>query len=60
MADTKHDREAKQLAKKLGAEYNAGKGVDIITPEMVIEYEPEAQALALASGNCRATKNEDT
>ena len=45
MADTKHDREAKQLAKKLGAEYNPGKGVDIITPEVVIEYEAELEGL---------------
>jgi len=46
MADTKHDREVKQLAKKLGAEYNTGKGVDITTPEMAIEYEPEAEGLS--------------
>ena len=30
MADTKHDREAKQFAKKLDAEYNAGKGLTLL------------------------------
>ena len=43
MADTKHDREAKQLAKKMGGEYNPGKGIDIVTPQIVIEYETKAQ-----------------
>jgi hypothetical protein len=41
MADTKHDREAKQLAKKVSAKYNSEKGADIIKPQMVIEYETD-------------------
>ena len=43
MADTKHDREAKQLAKKVGGEYNPGKGADIVTPQMVIEHETKPE-----------------
>ena len=46
MADTKHNREAKQLAKKLGVEYNAEKGADIITRQMVVEYETEPEGFS--------------
>jgi len=39
MADTKHDRIAKRLAKRLGSEYNPVKGPDIKTPREVDEVE---------------------
>jgi hypothetical protein len=38
-----HDRIAKSIAKKLGAEYNNGKGPDIKTPTRVIEVEPSPE-----------------
>ena len=36
---TKHDNTANRIAKKKAAEYNRGKGPDIITPQQVIEVE---------------------
>lgn len=38
MAST-HDQAAERLADKLGAEYNRGKGADVITPNQVTETE---------------------
>ena len=35
----KHDETAKRIAKKDGADYNPGKGPDIITPQKVTEVE---------------------
>lgn len=46
MSDTKHDREAKQLAKKVSGKYNPGKGADIIIPQMVIEYETKPEGFS--------------
>lgn len=36
-----HNALANKLAKKFGTEYNKGPGVDIQTPSMAIEVEPE-------------------
>lgn len=39
MGETKHDRVAKQVAKREGAEYNRGPGADIQSPRRAIEVE---------------------
>ena len=39
MPNTKHDKIAKQVAKRKGGEYNPSKGADIVTPQVVIEVE---------------------
>jgi hypothetical protein len=39
MADTKHDKVAKQFAKREGTEYNKGPGADIQSPRRAIEIE---------------------
>jgi len=36
-----HNALANKLAKKFGVEYNKGPGIDIQTPSMAIEVEPE-------------------
>lgn len=43
MGDTKHDREVKQLAKKVGGEYDPRKGADIVMSQIVIEYETKGE-----------------
>jgi len=39
MADSVHDEIAKSLAKKFRTEYKKWKGIDIVTPDRVIEVE---------------------
>jgi len=39
MGITKHDKIAKEIAEKKGAEYNSDKGIDIKTPTQAIEVE---------------------
>lgn len=39
MAESKHDKVAKRIAKQRGAEYNRGPGADIQTPDLAIEVE---------------------
>ena len=41
---TKHDRTAQRLARREGADYNRGKGADIIGSRRVIEVETAATA----------------
>ncbi len=38
---SRHDDVAKGIAKKVGGEYNPGKGVDIVTKKVAIEVETE-------------------
>ena len=53
MPDTKHDRIAKRLARKLGAEYNPVKGPDIITGGEVDEVEIDKGKLKEGMGQMR-------
>lgn len=39
MARTKHDKIAERLAKRFKTEYKSDKGIDIVTPDKVIEVE---------------------
>lgn len=45
MGLTKHDRIAREIAVKKGTEYHENKGVDIRTPNQVIEVEVKAADL---------------
>lgn len=39
MPSKKHEDAAKQIAKKLGTEYNPGKGADVVSSKAVVEVE---------------------
>jgi len=43
MGLTKHDKIAKEIAERKGAEYNSDKGVDIKTPTQAIEVEVDPE-----------------
>jgi hypothetical protein len=42
---SKHDEIAKKLAKKFNTEYKSDKGVDLVTPDKVIEVETKKSSL---------------
>lgn len=42
---SKHDEIAEKLAKKFGTEYKSDKGIDLVTPNRVIEVETKKQGL---------------
>lgn len=46
MADTRHDRIAKVVAKKRGGTYNPGKGADIVKSDEVIEIEVDSNTFS--------------
>lgn len=46
MGVTKHDRIAKDIAKKKKAQYRSDVGVDIVTPEKAIEVEVDINTLS--------------
>jgi hypothetical protein len=43
MGITKHDKIAKEIAEKKGAEYHSDKGIDIKTPTQAIEVEVDSE-----------------
>ncbi|MCK4588193.1 hypothetical protein KAT60_00060 [Candidatus Woesebacteria bacterium] len=45
MAKSKHDQISEKLAKKFGTEYKSDIGVDIVTPDRVIEVESKPDGL---------------
>lgn len=45
MPISQHDRIAETIARKLRAPYNAAKGVDIVSPERVVEVETDVAGL---------------
>jgi hypothetical protein len=55
MGVTKHDRIAKEIAAKKGAEYHSDKGVDIRTPTQAIEVEVDAGKLKEGVQQLRGT-----
>ena len=46
MSDTQHDKIAKVLAKKKGANYPPSKGADVVTPKEAIEVEVDVAKLS--------------
>ena len=46
MSDSTHDQIAKQIAQRIGGEYNPGEGADIIISRVAIEVEVDANGLA--------------
>ncbi len=46
MTDTIHDTIARRLARKFSAEYKPDKGIDIVTPQKVIEIETKNSSLS--------------
>jgi len=55
MGITKHDRIAKEIAEKKGAEYHSDKGVDIRTKTQAIEVEVDAGKFKEGVGQLRGT-----
>ena len=45
MAKSKHDQISEKLAKKFGTEYKSDFGIDIVTPNRVIEVESKPDGL---------------
>ena len=43
---SKHDEIANKLAKKFNTEYKSDKGIDLVTPEKVIEVETKKSSLS--------------
>ena len=43
---TKHDKVANKLAKKFKTEYKSDKGIDLVTPNRVIEIETKKSSLS--------------
>lgn len=46
MADTIHDIIAKRLARKFGVKYKSDEGIDIVTPQKVVEVETKNTSLS--------------
>ncbi|KPK98664.1 MAG: hypothetical protein AMJ95_03345 [Omnitrophica WOR_2 bacterium SM23_72] len=45
MSKTKHDQIAEKLARKFHTEYKQHKGIDIVTPDRVIEVETKSASI---------------
>lgn len=45
MGQSKHDQLAEKLANKFGTEYKKSKGIDIVTPNRVIEVETKKDGI---------------
>lgn len=58
MSGKKHDDIAKNISRKYNAEYNKGKGADIITSTKVIEVEPTAATISDAKRQLQGYRKE--
>jgi len=45
MSESIHDKIAERLARKMGTDYKSTKGIDIVTPNKVIEVETKKNSL---------------